>query len=471
MKGIVADIDKKYIVILSSDGRFVKIRNNGLYAIGSEIDTGRPLLATRADFRLKARTASLAAGILLALGLGYGAYSYTVPYSYVDVDINPSIEITTNIFDRILKVEGLNEDGQKLLQANRMTNSRLDEGIAFVLSNAVKQGYLSAEPSENAIIMTVVSNDTQKSAKLRKNVETAVDTELKSEGIRSDLVVAKASHEERETAKKKGLTPGKLNLIEKAVGSEPELKVEDLKDTPVKDILKQIDETRKNAREDKKDNRTAEKGSNTTEGKAVKQDDGKGLNSADGKSSSAKNGSAADKNSTGGLGAKIVVGDLGKNAGNKDSGQNRSFGPYTGANPAKNAVPDKNTGPAKGSGSGKDTGSNKGPDSNKGSNSNKGSDANKGAGSNKSTGSNKGTGSNNGAGTNKNANQEKKPGSDKGADRNKNSDTGRNTPGGHNNDAGSKGNNSGGRDNNKSGAKDNGKSGDHKKFDLFNFFR
>lgn len=269
MKGIVADIQGKYAVVLSKDGSFIKVRNNGLYSIGCEIDIVRAGINTR----MLARVSSMAAGALLVMGVSYGAYSYTVPYSFVDIDINPSIEITTNIYDRIIKTEGLNEDGRKLLLAGSLKHSRLDEGITIILNNAVQQGYIKEETTENAVIFTVVSKDAKRSEKLQKGLETIAAAEFKEEGVKSDLVIDKASKQEHDSAREAGLTPGKYNLIEKAIEAVPGLKLEDLKDATVKDIMKKIKENKKEEKQEDKQNKQEDRQDKQDDKKVDKQED------------------------------------------------------------------------------------------------------------------------------------------------------------------------------------------------------
>ena len=246
MKGIVADVKGRYAVILTGDGSFIKVRNSGSYTVGCEIDFEKP---AGVNTRMLARVSSLAAGALLVLGIGCGAYSYTVPYSFVDVDINPSIEITTNIYDRIIKTEALNEDGKKLLQAGSLKNSDLEEGVAALLNNAVQQGYLKDGAAGNTVLVTVVSKNDTKSDQLKRGLQAAAASKLKTEGVETKLVVEKASRQERDDARKAGLTPGKLSLIEKAVKAEPGLKPEDLKNAPLKNIIDKIKESRKESKQ------------------------------------------------------------------------------------------------------------------------------------------------------------------------------------------------------------------------------
>lgn len=56
-----------------------------------------------------------AAAACLAAVLLFGGYRlYFIPTAFISVDINPSLELGINRFDRIVSVEGYNDDGQAL---------------------------------------------------------------------------------------------------------------------------------------------------------------------------------------------------------------------------------------------------------------------------------------------------------------------------------------------------------------------
>jgi len=140
MKGIIADIKGRYAVVLTQDGLFKRIRALPGMVIGEEIDLDQP--SGRKSRKTVMKITSIAAVCLLALGIGAGAYSYVTPYSYIDLDINPSIELTVNIYDRIIEVEALNEDGDRLIQDRNFRHMKLDSGVMLLLNSAVEQGYL-----------------------------------------------------------------------------------------------------------------------------------------------------------------------------------------------------------------------------------------------------------------------------------------------------------------------------------------
>lgn len=248
MKAVVVEIDGKYAVALDKKGNFIKINNDGKLRIGYEVDVPSAKIFNLSTYL---KPASIAASFLLLIGISYGAYSYSNPYSYVDIDINPSIEFTTNVYDRIIKAEGLNEDGKKLLEKNNFKNQSLKDGVEGVIKNAANEGYIK-EDVKNAVMVTVSSKDDKKAEKIEEEAKTAVNKEIKNEKAETDVLVEKVNIQRHDEALKQGISPGRLLLIERLRETNPEVKVEDAKKLPVREILKQINKNKKEIKRDER---------------------------------------------------------------------------------------------------------------------------------------------------------------------------------------------------------------------------
>lgn len=240
MKGLVVDKKGRHAVVLTGDGSFIKISNSTACKVGCEIEFTKH---SQSGAGLYKKIASIAAVFLFTLGLSYGAYSYAMPYSYVDLDINPSIEMTANVFDIIIKAETLNEDGKKIMEKHDMKFKTLSKGVSELVNSAIEQGYLQPE-AENAVLLTVTSRDSEKTEKLEKKLETSTEKSLNKSKIKSSVVSQQSSTQMRDTARDLGISPGKFSLIEKAIEADPALKMEKLKDAPVNDIMKYIKENK-----------------------------------------------------------------------------------------------------------------------------------------------------------------------------------------------------------------------------------
>ncbi len=260
MKGIVAEINKKYAIMLLEDGTFRKVKAMADMRVGEEIELNQSAISCK-TVNIMSRASAIAAAVLFIFGIGCAVYGYTVPYTYIDLDINPSVEITANIFDRIIGVEALNDDGRKLMGNDTLRSYTLENGISEIISRACEQGYLkvysdsidmdtnvdmlsnSDDPMggeaelRNTVLLTVSSAKASKCDSVQNDICKAASDRLKSKNIDSEVIVGSATIDQRDDAKKQGVSPGKLKLIQSVIEAEPDLKMDELKNSSVKELL------------------------------------------------------------------------------------------------------------------------------------------------------------------------------------------------------------------------------------------
>jgi hypothetical protein len=147
MKGIIMEIVQRDAVILTEDGTFARVKNQN-YAVGQTVDTRESLgIDTRKRFNIGAKWVSGAAGMAAALAIStIGAFAYYTPTDYVSMDVNPSIEYTVNMFDRILEAKAVNEDGSEILSDLDLKNKNLKEAMEETLDQLIREGYLADGP-------------------------------------------------------------------------------------------------------------------------------------------------------------------------------------------------------------------------------------------------------------------------------------------------------------------------------------
>ena len=166
----------------------------------------------------------------------------------MSLDVNPSITYTVNRFDTVLQAEGMNEDGKKVLSNMELKGKKISEALRETLDEIGNEGYLSnGEPG--GVVITTYSENEGKSAELQDSLESGAQDELNDDGIDADVEVVGVGRERVLEARSLGVTPGKLNLVEKLQESSDDpdsIILEEWLDRPVKDIMKQIKENRKN---------------------------------------------------------------------------------------------------------------------------------------------------------------------------------------------------------------------------------
>jgi hypothetical protein len=207
MKGIVVEINEKDAVILSDEGLFKKIKNKN-YQIGQTIRIGE-----NKKFASKwiVGAASMAAALALCTT---GAFAYYTPTDYVSMDVNPSVEYSVNRFDRILDVKAVNDDGKAILSELDLKNKKLQDAMKETLDQLIKDGYLTDDP-DSGVVITTSNEDMDEAEKLASNLEQEIKVYLDTDGITAEVDAEAVGLDRVEEARDLGVTPGKLNLVEK----------------------------------------------------------------------------------------------------------------------------------------------------------------------------------------------------------------------------------------------------------------
>lgn len=253
MRAVIVEIRDKYVAALSKDGSVYKIKNDN-YTVGQEIEMKKHLINNNRFIKIAATVAALIALIVVPAG------AYLTPYSYVSLDVNPSVEYTVNIFDRVLTVKAVNDDGERILKEidlDNLKNKDIEVAVQEVLNGIIEAGFFENGQEGGVIIATSSKND-EKSQELAVKLKSQVEKIVSEESIGLDVEVeAIGVGEERvQEAKKLGVTPGKLNLVEKLQESSEnpdDIILEDWLKKPVKEIMKATNNNRNAEKtEDKK---------------------------------------------------------------------------------------------------------------------------------------------------------------------------------------------------------------------------
>ena len=143
MEYLVMECGLSYAVVLDSEGRFLKVPNLG-YKVGQTLNSvvlqdappqSRPLR------KHLARWAAMAACLCIMV---IGSWSFwQSPVGTVRIQINPDVQMSVNRFDRVVGLEGLNEDGEDLIEGYRAYGKGMQAVSDELADRAVELGYLS----------------------------------------------------------------------------------------------------------------------------------------------------------------------------------------------------------------------------------------------------------------------------------------------------------------------------------------
>ncbi len=157
MSYLVMEVHPAYAVVLDEEGRFLKAANLR-YQVG---DTVRDIVELR---RLKEKRPALwkplsgVAGLAACLCIVFFGYYQPnfIPYGALRIQINPDVELTLSRTDRVLELEGLNADGQILIEGYDYGGKDREDVTEELVERAIDLGYLS---DGETVSITVTSAD------------------------------------------------------------------------------------------------------------------------------------------------------------------------------------------------------------------------------------------------------------------------------------------------------------------------
>lgn len=166
-----------------------------------------------------------AAACMLLLFLG-GYWLYFTPTAEIGMDINPSIELAVNRFDRVISVEGWNDDGNELASSLNVRNLGYSEAVNQVLENEKVATLLS---DDGVLTVTVVGDDKDQTKKILSDVRACTAGER-------NAYCYLAKPEEVEEAHELGLSYGKYRAFLELQELDPSVTAEEIRDMSMREI-------------------------------------------------------------------------------------------------------------------------------------------------------------------------------------------------------------------------------------------
>ena len=173
MSYLVMETHPAYAVLLDEEGRFLKAANLR-YQVGDTVQDIVELQPPKAKPPALWKPLSGVAGLAACLCLvffGYYQPNYTA-YGTLRIQINPDVEMTVSRTDRVLGLEGLNEDGEALIAGYAYQGKDRETAAGELVERAIDMGYLS---DGETVSITVTSADADWQA--REEQETREDLE------------------------------------------------------------------------------------------------------------------------------------------------------------------------------------------------------------------------------------------------------------------------------------------------------
>ena len=142
---LVMEVHTAYAVLLNNEGRFIKAANAG-YQIGDVVEKAFPLKYPEDRKKQAARIIRFAAGLAACICVAvFGVYEYQyffLPYGTLQMQINPDVEMTLSRSGRVLDLDGINEDGETLIDGYKYDGKDKYTVTDELTDRAINLGFL-----------------------------------------------------------------------------------------------------------------------------------------------------------------------------------------------------------------------------------------------------------------------------------------------------------------------------------------
>ena len=145
MTYMVMECHRGYAVVMDDEGLFLKVANRQ-YQVGQLLDDVTPMQipAPRSKRKFISLIAAAACFVLLLTTL---LPMQSQPFASVYIKINPEVRIDLDRQDRVIGLEGVNADGQTLIEGYDYRKKSLELVTDELMDRAIAQGFLHADGS------------------------------------------------------------------------------------------------------------------------------------------------------------------------------------------------------------------------------------------------------------------------------------------------------------------------------------
>lgn len=197
--------------------------------------------------------------ILLIVGISsVGIWFYLKANKVVTIvalDINPSMKISLNYKNKVIKVEGVNGDGKELLKDNKIKGKSLEVAIKDISKRVIEKGYITE--SDNHILINVEGSN------IKEEVLTLINNEFKEKNIECNVITQEIDESAKVNAEKYGISESKASYIDSIIKENGDITFEELKDKSINEINiyietkkeEKLEETKKQEEEKKEENK------------------------------------------------------------------------------------------------------------------------------------------------------------------------------------------------------------------------
>lgn len=185
--------------------------------------------------------------IALIVGISYYDKNY-VEYAKVSFDVNPSITLSANKENKIIKQISLNDDGEKILEDIDVIGMDIEKASEIIVDRLIKEGYLNTDGAN--ILLTVENNNLKLASEAEEKLMSNINEQLNNNYIAGtvisqiDTVRKNIPNDIKKIMEEYQLSYSKSIFINNILKKNVELKIEDIANLKISEISKLINDSK-----------------------------------------------------------------------------------------------------------------------------------------------------------------------------------------------------------------------------------
>jgi len=161
--------------------------------------------------------------IIAAAAVLFLAFSIAIPLMHkqkfenvaavIDIDVNPSIELSINNKDRVVKVKAVNDDAKAILEDMDLRGTQTNVAINAIMGSMLEHGYLQTDTKY--VLVSVESKTKVSSEELEQKVCSDMDTILSNYSVDAQILTQVMTNDDNvaDISDNYGVSQGKATLI------------------------------------------------------------------------------------------------------------------------------------------------------------------------------------------------------------------------------------------------------------------
>lgn len=234
MQGIVLRVEERHVVVVTEEGDFLRIRMPG----------HRPIAGQTLDIPIKRSRTFRPYLVVAAVLLLLVAFSALRPLAIspavasVALDMTPSVELTVNKDNEVIRAEAHNPEGEKLLEELQVKGLDVYRAVNLITAQAAEMNYF--KPGDKNMVFAAVvplrgeENETSVS---KDEIMQVIHDEMYNRKLDGYVVVNQAQQEIRRQAEEEGLSVNRYLVLEKSREQGKQIAPETARSAPLPELM------------------------------------------------------------------------------------------------------------------------------------------------------------------------------------------------------------------------------------------